>query len=226
MKSISIIVLACIFFAATVELRTYTNTLADCNAFAALFDNTCNISATPTTVALTTKQTVSCSNVGKCTTSGTLSGTTCSWSRQLCVTCSSVSDVTYIRVQTNSLPNHCTYSDMNIMKSIEVDFKVIFQRNVSTSASVQSSAGSTQTTLDSLICNIDKAMDTLIPTAAAYTKTSTEPLNTMTGVALSGGNYFNGLDLDNHDPFYPKAFGTQTTAVAETVDFCLAHASP
>ena len=84
---------------------TYTDSLSDCQAFAALFSNTCNPNNAAVSFASVATQDHTCTgNVGSCS-----AGTTndCTWTRKLCVTCSVMGGATYIRVQTNGMPNHC-----------------------------------------------------------------------------------------------------------------------
>ena len=81
-----------------IQASTYSSSLTDCYKFAALFDNTCTSTSTSySSVSAIPTKTVTCSTmVGEC--AGTTSGSYCSWSRALCVTCSSVSGTVYIRV--------------------------------------------------------------------------------------------------------------------------------
>ena len=48
----------------------------------------------------------------------------------MCVTCSEEEEEVYIRVQSNSLPNHCFYSFLNNPVEIETDWKVKFNPDV------------------------------------------------------------------------------------------------
>lgn len=96
---------------ATVNATTYPATLAGCLEFAALFDNTCTDLSTATSFDSVPSETVSCTgDVEYCAGSWDSTGSTCTWTRKLCVTCRSVNSVPYIRVQTNSLPNRCYYA--------------------------------------------------------------------------------------------------------------------
>ena len=54
----------------------------------------------------------------------------CSWRRKMCVTCSEEDGEVYIRVQSNSLPNHCFNSFEHNPKEIETDWKVKFNPDV------------------------------------------------------------------------------------------------
>ena len=48
-------------------------------------------------------------------------------------------------------------------------------------------------------------------------------MDTVVGVTINGIVMLNGNSLEQMDPFYPKAWGTNTNAVAEAVDMCLGH---
>jgi hypothetical protein len=69
---------------------------------------------------------VTCTGVSVCP--GTLTGDVCVFERQLCVTCSNKSGVTYINVMSNGLPNHCTAgpSDVN---ALLVNYEVVWNWN-------------------------------------------------------------------------------------------------
>ena len=108
------VLLALAFSAAEAALPGFT--LADCQTFAATFDNTCT-SGVLTDLAGHAGATMSCAGDMRCP--GTTSEATyttsspCTYTRKLCVTCSEVSSVVKIKVQTNALPNHCFYSTVN-----------------------------------------------------------------------------------------------------------------
>jgi hypothetical protein len=75
------------------EAYAIGRTLADCKAVAALFDNTCDVTAnTPITFSTHTGANVSCTGTMRCpggTTKATFSeASPCTWKRKLCVTCS------------------------------------------------------------------------------------------------------------------------------------------
>ncbi len=78
------------------------NSLSDCQAVASKFASTCSSNLPASSVSGVQGQTVSCPNwpeAARCV--GLLSGTTCSWTRRVCVTCSVERNVVRIRVQTN-----------------------------------------------------------------------------------------------------------------------------
>ena len=110
-------------------------TLADCLATASMFDNTCSSINAPIAFVNHEGEVMSCSGLQRCpggstaTTFGTGSQA-CSWQRKLCVTCSEEDSEVYIRVQSNSLPNHCFYSKDTNPVETETDWKVKFNPNV------------------------------------------------------------------------------------------------
>ena len=75
-----------------------------------------------------------------------------------------------------------------------------------------------QDDLDDLICDIQRSADSKIPSASGYTKTGSARLETSWGVAKTGVLMFNGLSIEDEDPFYPPPGGEE-----EKVDMCLAH---
>ena len=85
-------------------------TLADCQAVAALFDNTCDGTG-PIDLSTHEGAQMSCTGQMMCPDgSGSQLYTEdnpCTFTRKLCATCSEVDDVVYIRVQSNEMPNHC-----------------------------------------------------------------------------------------------------------------------
>ena len=108
---------------------SYTNSLADCQAFAATFDNTCDPTAPAVDFASVPTEDFTCnSNVNLC--NGAAAGSSCTWKRKLCVTCSDVSGVVYIRVQSNSMPNHCYKADNGTPTEQKLDFTVKFNSDV------------------------------------------------------------------------------------------------
>lgn len=110
---------------------SYGQTLADCKSVASLFRNTC--SGAPSTAAdwnSFTGSSVSCSGMASCPTGGTGTAPNCQWTRKLCVTCTETSSKVYMRVQTNSLFDHC----YNVAQTVNsVNYDVTFRFNPTTS---------------------------------------------------------------------------------------------
>ena len=131
----------------TAKSTTYPATLAGCNAFAALFDNTCTGGVAAASINALTGETVTCTHdVGYC-----VAGTTgsCAWERKLCVTCTEETSKIYIRLQTNLLPNHC-YSATAIA-AMSYDNKVLFNKDV---GSTLKTTVTTQAEVESTICSV------------------------------------------------------------------------
>ena len=114
-------------------------TLADCNAFADLFDNTCSsVAGVPQVMDLANDSgtTVNCAGAMRCPgTSGEATYTSespCSYERKLCLSCYEDSVATvYIKVQSNALPNHCFFSTLNNAGAIENEWTVVFNADMS-----------------------------------------------------------------------------------------------
>ena len=83
-----------------------------------------------------------------------------------------------------------------------------------------------QSGLNRLLCDsltVSKAEN--IPSEAGFTTITGSDMKTAFGVATSGVLMFSALSAENVDPFYPAIYGSVTDpdAVAEKVDYCLAH---
>lgn len=90
----------------------YTNSLADCKTVAKLFWNTCTQAPDSAATWFTNFAVsyVSCTYMDSCP-AGYGSAYNCKWPRKLCVSCttnSTDSNNVYMRIQTNTLPSHCS----------------------------------------------------------------------------------------------------------------------
>lgn len=203
----------------------YTNTLADCQAFAKKFENTCT---STTAVAFKDVPEVDkvCSEYGSCST-GTEAGGKCTFKRKLCVTCrEDANKVVKIRTQTNGRPSHCYKSPNQGPKLMTIDFEVNW---LPTGADQATSSPTTQDDVDALVCNIMRSKDTNIPAASEYKLTSdSDNMATAWGVATTGSLLFSSISGEGVDPFYPAKYGkvTDPTTVVEKVDACLQHPQP
>ena len=97
-----------------------------------MFDNTCGSTSTPIDFSTHSGEVVTCSGTQRCPDQSGESSS-CTWSRKLCVTCSESSSKVMIRVQSNSLPNHCFFSPLTNPVEIETDWQVEFNPDVRTS---------------------------------------------------------------------------------------------
>jgi hypothetical protein len=209
--------------------------LADCQAVASNFQNTC--SGAPTTAASSVASmeggNVSCTLTGNDANycAGSYSGTTCTWTRRLCVTCSSTNSVVYIRVQSNSLPAHC-YKAPATPLAQTIDFSVPFNPAVSIDGATglptpraAKNDPQNQAAVTALLCGAPNAITPNSDCSGLTFVGGADTLGTGVGVSLSGVTLLNGNSADKVDPFYPKAYGTVTNTVPENVDICVGHPS-
>jgi len=147
----------------------------------------------------------------RCTSlGGVLTGTTCAWSRKLCVTCRSDNGVTKIRVQTNNMPNHCIQSSS--VKPQIFDYEVVFNQKNTHGTWVQSFAD--QGALDGAVCPIHK---TFTKAALGMVEFGTAESSRAMGFALNGVA-FQFANMMHDDPVYPKAVYNE-----QPLDICLGH---
>lgn len=128
---------------------TYSTSLGDCQKFASKFANTCNATLAAPAFTSLNSTSYSCKSVGQCTGS-TGANATCTWFRRLCVTCRLIKNETYIRVQTNGLPNHCYNSPTFTLNNQTIDFEVKFNWKV---GNTTYNTPNGQDTVNSLVCN-------------------------------------------------------------------------
>ena len=136
-------------------------TMADCLAVAAKFDNTCDVTAnTPlTTFSSHAGSIMSCTGTMRCpggsTSSTYTSDNKCKWSRKLCVTCSTTSaGVVQIRVQTNSLPNHCFQGGVANPSASNTDWTVNFNPDVTGMIQYAETTIDSSAKVTELLCDI------------------------------------------------------------------------
>ena len=202
----------------------WTASLADCETFAATFDNTCTGAGSQyqnTALAAVAGVSVSFQGDGVCTSTDAMSGSTCTFTRKLCVSCFSDAGTVKIRVRTNGLPNHAFFAPSTSLVAQNVDYTV----NWLPTATMQSANNvESQSDVNSLICNIMRSRDSNIPSSSGFTNNG-DTHNTAWGVAQTGVLMFNAVSGEGVDPFYPAAYGSVTdpSAVVEKVDACLAH---
>ena len=109
-------------------------TLADCQAIAAKFDNTCDGTA-PIDLSTHAGEVMTCTGQMMCPDgSGSVLYTDdspCTFTRKLCATCDDSSGDVKIRLQTNQMPNHCMQAiNANPISTNYGDWEVIFNRDV------------------------------------------------------------------------------------------------
>ena len=78
----------------------------------------------------------------------------CEFTRKLCVTCEESGGDTYIRVQSNMMPNHCVNAKNENAQASNVDFSVIFNRDVSGTSNYSESDLNTAAKTEELLCDL------------------------------------------------------------------------
>jgi hypothetical protein len=178
MRHLALIVL----LVASIVTHAYDQSLTDCKAVAAAFQNTCdhgNYDTPAASVALMASVTFECENKPRCIPSGVKTGSTCAWERKLCVTCRVDSGVTKIRVQTNNLPNHCIQSVS--AKAQNFDYEAIF--NPKETHGTWEKSLSTQHQLNIAVCPIVKQYDA---TALGIVELGAAESANALGIAING----------------------------------------
>ena len=190
-------------------------TLDDCRSVAGSFRNTCGNDSAISLSSMIGED-ISCDNVGNCV--GNEQGSTCTWTRKLCVTCSEVNNDVKIRIQSNGLPGNC-YSIPQVvtMTETEIDFEVKFNPEIDSQN--PRNVATTQSELDQLVCDITNHRDSNIPSENDFIKySSVQSMRTIVGISVDGVAILNAISVEGVDPFYP----TIQTDV-EKVDLCLGH---
>ena len=102
--------------------------MTDCQSFASYFNLTCDDPTVDLLYAAVPTELMECEDVSYCYQG--LPVGTCEFSRKLCASCSEdLSGNVYIRVQTNTLPDHCMNLN-NYASPHMVDFKVLYNTDV------------------------------------------------------------------------------------------------
>ena len=110
-------------------------------------------------------------------------GSPCTWTRKLCVSCSTVNGVVKIRVQTNNLPNHCMNATVNNAKEQVQDWTVTWQPDVSNIKNYKDSDFDTSAKTEEILCDIQRTAKSNMNAASAYSLTkadgkSSDPIGT------------------------------------------------
>ena len=203
-------------------------TLADCNAVASLFDNTCDMSAGPIDLNAHAGETMQCSGQMWCpNASSTQTYTTsspCEFTRKLCVTCSETNGQVYIRAQSNQMPNHCFQATNATPTPINSDFTVLFNRDVTGQVNYAETSYDTSAEVTELLCDIQRTAEANMLAGSGYSETSwarrnlhSHPppppdggdggggggggssLSVVSGIMLSGTLMYNALAADSND---------------------------
>lgn len=200
----------------------YGQSLQDCKAVAALFNNTCNrpnFANPPELIDDMLSETVYCPEwdptQGPPACIGTVIDDICTWERKLCVTCEVVDQVTMIRIQTNNMPNHCVNSGQ--VSPQNFDFEVAFNYPLTYGDWVKEML--IQSRINVNVCSIVKATpdeyEELIR-LNELTEFSQESANAMgfmtNGVALQFANQM------QEDPVFPISVFNE-----QPLDICIGH---
>ena len=232
-------------FSLEAQATLYGRSLADCQAFALLFDNTCDTTTDNDNVTYTEKLTDFASHAGEtmqCTgtdiacpsnDSSTESvdkadyttESYCEYTRKLCVSCSQASDDAdvYISVQTNNLPSHCTNSSLGFHISSDEEWMVKWNTDMTGIENYTDDDFSSSDATDEILCDISRTNADNMPTEVDFTCESCEDdsgtnyNDTASGIALSGGYIFNALAGGDVDAVINEI---------ETLSVCFDHPTP
>eukprot|EP00754_Rhynchopus_humris_P037898 Rhum_TRINITY_DN205_c0_g1::Rhum_TRINITY_DN205_c0_g1_i1::g.847::m.847 len=212
----------CLLVMCAVRAAVSASSLADCQAVANTFWNTCDTSMGPVADILAhAGEDVTCQAVGDCTIGTSLAMNKCRWTRKLCVTCATDAGTgaVRIRVQTNGLPASC-YKSARPLVEFEYDFEVDF--NPPTALLHEPT---TQDEVNDLLCDIQRHSQSNVPSSSRLVVTGAADLTVVSGVAVDGVAFLNPISADGVDPFYPVVYGTvmDPALVEQKVDECLGH---
>jgi hypothetical protein len=102
------------------------------------------------------------------------SSSPCQFTRKLCVTCSEKDGDVYIRVQGNSMPNHCSDATVNTAVDIEADWEVKFNPDVTGVLNYQESDINSVEKTSEILCDINRTSSANMLAVSDYTLTTFE----------------------------------------------------
>ena len=201
------------------------NTLADCEAFAATFANTCSSTSTAVTLSSHAGADLECTgNSVRCPGGDGAKNYTdqdpCKFTRKLCVTCRQSGSDVMIKVQGNGLPNHCVNSTVNNAEAKENEWEVVFQPQVKDKLNYQATDIDSSAKTDAILCDIQRTSSDNMLAESKYALVSggnKQTLQTSSGIALSGMYIYNSLAAGNLDAVEGEI---------KTLDACLCHPTP
>lgn len=209
-------------------VNAYTQTLADCNAFAALWGNTCtgNTAVTGSTILTDSNYTtLTCTGdatwcVGKDMDEDTTSAS-CAHNTWTCVTCVTTNSIVMIRVQSNNMPNICwqtNTSNPNVAGYVTVDFEVTWNAAMTGILNYDADDFDTSDDVDFILCDIQRTDESNMHISVSYTEdSSSTSMTTWAGFGRQNIALFNGLALGDTDAVINEG---------ASMDKCLSHASP
>lgn len=196
------------------QTRAYTQTLASCNTFAALFDNTCTGGEIEGNTILTSTETTTLTCTGGVTWCVGLETTdtkldTCYHNYYTCVTCyeDTVAETgistTMIRVQSNNLPNKCWQQNAvgtNIPVYTAVDFKTTWNADMTGIDNYTDSDFATDAQTDDILCATDRTIEENMNSVVDFWKHGKTPkMDRMVGYSRQNILLYNGLNEDALD---------------------------
>lgn len=154
----------------------------------------------------------------------------CRLRRKLCVMCFKETrdgrQVVRLRVQTNTIPNHCYQSEQAWhVNERKVDFTVDW---LPPAVENGRSTPGEQLALNKLICDRKAAKDHYIPKVSNYQNNGGDDMSTIWGVSMSGAVFTTAVTPDKVDPFFPAPYtkGIKSAhLLRKTVDWCLSSAN-
>ena len=187
--------------------HAYSSLLSACEEFAGLFDTTCGgtyyddygyTSSGWATTAL--GDTITCetdvtNQFMKCFDDSADSDS-CVLNRKSCVSCSrDDSDVVWIHVQTNGVPNLCygTTTSMDNPTTAEIDFKVQWNRSVLYEVNYDETYFDTEDNITALICDETTTNSSNIPSASNFSNESGVDIDGLVGLSIDNVLLHNAL---------------------------------
>ena len=166
-----------------------------------------------------------CQNIEGIKCVGIQQNNACVLKRQLCVQCYVFNEngkqKVRIRVQSNSVPNHCYQLEQHMYYDVrKIDFSVDWLPEMGQSNVLVD----TQTRLNKQLCNKNAADDARIPSYVKY-ENHGDKLDDVWGISITGAIFATAVSDDSVDPFYPSAYGSYIKDVEllkKNVDWCLA----
>ena len=208
--------------------QAYTQSLADCKAFAdkwtgitgscandtAFPDGASNwgSAATITCAADATQGTNRCPNTGTASAS-------CGVDRKLCVSCRDDGGTVKIRYQSNGMPTICyqTTNIPNYPTDQKIDFEVTWNADMTGVMNYAAADVDDYEETHDLLCSITRTADSHMHSSAQFDKIGQTSTDTMAGFAFDNISIFNGLALADKGAVETEG---------DTMDMCLTHSSP
>ncbi len=218
------------------SVSAYTQTIEDCNTFAATFATTNGVdgcvmgsgstggtpmSGTWSTVHTTGTQ-ITCAGadswcVGDATSDAKSSS--CTHEFKQCVTCSTNgSGEVEIRYQSVNMPNYCweTSAVAAVADYQAIDFQVTWNKDMSSATHYSASDFNSHTKMTTELCAAQRLASTNLPTGITYTAGSgAAAITTAAGGTVGGVILYNGLDAAEFDAVISEV---------DTMDLCLENA--